>query len=104
MCKETLKIYQASLKGYVGPSSQKGGDDDTKHNVKVGNEDGEINQKAEDRPPTRHIGHEMLDAGSSQTMAEHSLRREKINILQEILPLRDAFIVDQINWENDVKN
>ena len=97
MCKETLKIYQASLKGYAGPSSQNGDDDDTKHNVKVGNEDGEINQKAEDRPPTRHIGHEMLDAGSSQTMAEHSLRREKINILQEILPLRDAFIVDQIN-------
>ena len=97
MCKETLKIHQASLKGYAGPSSQKGDDDDTKHNVKVGNEDGEINQKAEDRPPTRHIGHEMLDAGSSQTMAEHSLRREKINILQEILPLRDAFIVDQIN-------
>ena len=98
MCKETLKIYQASLKGFVGPSSQKGDDDDdTKHNVKVGNEDGEINQKAEDRPPTRHIGHEMLDAGSSQTMAEHSLRREKINILQEFLPLRDAFIVDQIN-------
>ena len=77
MCKETLKIYQASLKGYAGPSSQNGDDDDTKHNVKVGNEDGEINQKAEDRPPTRHIGHEMRDAGSSQTTRLNTVRGEK---------------------------
>ena len=96
MCKETLKIYQASLKGYVGPSSQKGDDDDTKHNVKVGNEDGEINQKAEDRPPTRHIGHEMLDAGSSQTMAEHSSRRKK-SIFCRKLCLFEMLVVDQIS-------